>query len=245
MTDLLDEELVSPAESLPIAPPGAPASVQCRYCAEVFEGGARFLNRGRHESKMHKEEKAKAKTSPKPKGKPGPKPKPKVAKPASKPAARRTSAADAISTVLASAGSMVAKVDQPLSRALTISAPATGSAIDELVAGTFVDRSVLQPFAKGADKWERLGGVIAFPVLVAVISRRPQMFVPLEGYLRDSLTDVLVASVPAMQKRKAKEKKAVDALSALAQVDERYAQSEDPIGLLLADIFGDPDGSED
>lgn len=240
MTDLLDE-VTSDEEVIPQAPPEAVPVVTCRYCSEVFEGAPRLIRRGLHEKKAHPDEWAKAKAGgpkPKPKKAPAKKATPKAPTKPSAPKPRRTSTASALSAVLSNAAPLVGRVDPPLSRALMFSAPATGAAIDELLAGTFVDRMALQPLAKGADKWDRLGGVIAFPVLVAVVSRRPQMFEPLQGYLRDSLTDVLVQSIPAMKQKQARERKAVEALSSLREVDERYAQAEDPIGVLLMDIFG-------
>ena len=111
------------------------------------------------------------------------------------------------------------------------------AAVDELVAGTVVDRVVIQRFAGAADKWERVGGVIAFPVLIALISRNPALLPVLEDDLREATLDVLIASIPTFEKQAQKERKAVDALSRLKKVDPRYAETDDPIGLILRDIF--------
>ncbi|MBU6429194.1 MAG: hypothetical protein KGR26_09310 [Cyanobacteria bacterium REEB65] len=233
MTELLTSEEETP----PAAVEPAPATLTCHFCADTFSGAARWAQRGLHEKRKHPDERAKAKAAPqrpiskvkrKPPAKPAPKP---VGK-------RRVPAAESISQALAGIGNVIARSDPPTGRALAFSAPATGAAIDELVAGTFVDRLVVQKVVGVADKWERVGGVIAFPVLVAVISRKPALFDPLEGYLRDATTEVLIASVPSLAKKKAREQKAVDALRQLGQVDERYAHTDDPIGLLLRDIFG-------
>ncbi|MDE1881991.1 MAG: hypothetical protein KGI89_15765 [Euryarchaeota archaeon] len=236
MTDILTSE----EETAPQAVEPGPATVSCHFCADTFSGPARFFARGRHEKSKHHDEWVKAKAAPvtKSKGKPAPKPKPKSAAGGPSGGRRRVPAAESISQALAGIGNVIARSDPPTGRALAFSAPATGAAIDELVANTFVDRLVVQKVVGVADKWERVGGVIAFPVLVAVISRKPALFDPLEGYLRDATTEVLIASVPSLAKKKAREQKAVDALRQLGQVDERYAQTDDPIGLLLRDIFG-------
>lgn len=253
MTDVLSvqhdalDDLTSDAETPPQAAPSTPESVTCRYCPSTFEGPARFIRRGRHESKDHPDEYLKAKaTGRKPKAR-------KTSKAAKKPAAtksvtpgkKRIAAGDSIGTVLGMVAQVVVRVDAPTGRALALSSTATGEAVDQLVAGTIVDRLVIQKFAGAADKWEKVGGVIAFPVLVAVVSRNPALFDPLEGQLRSAALDVITASVPSLEKQKKREKMAVDALRRLGQVDERYAQTDDPIGLILRDIFGVPEAGGD
>ena len=246
----LDDELLSIHESTPTAPKAPPAeaaSAQCRYCSEIFEGGpVRLVRRGIHEKAKHREEWEAAK-------KPGAKkPVKKVAKkPATAktttttPGKKRVSAADSIGTNVARIGRVLGSMDAPVGRALVFAAPATGAAADELLAGTYVDRKVVQRFAGVADKWERLGGVIAFPILIALISKNPALYDVLEGDLRDATLDVLIANVPSLEKQAAREKKAVDALRRLGAIDERFATSADPIGLILRDLFAQPDPVED
>ena len=236
----LDEELTSIRETPPSEPKTAADATTCHYCSQVFEGPARWFTRGRHEKDKHREEWLAAKSGTKPKAKAPKKPATPRAPKASATSTARTKripAAESIARNLGRVAKMLGSADPALSRALTFSAPATGLAVDELVAGTFVDRVAIQRFAGVADKWERLGGVIAFPILVTVIARNPALYAPLEDDLRDATLDVLIASIPTFEKRAAREKKAVDALRRLGQVDERYATSDDPIGLILRDIF--------
>ena len=240
----LDDEILSPNEVAPAAkaeagPAGA--STRCRYCAEDFDGGFRFAKRGMHEKKEHRTE-WEAARQPGAKKVARAKKATKKAAPAKKPAtritpAKRISAADSIATNVGRVAKLLGGLDAPLSRALVFSAPATGQAVDELVAGTVVDKLVVQRIAAVSDKWERLGGVIAFPVLVAVISKNPALFPVLEDELREATMDVLIANIPTMEKKKAREKKAFETLSRLGQVDERYAATDDPLRLLLEDIF--------
>lgn len=251
MTDILpgvgnalEEQFTSTTEVAPKVAAPEPAGATCHFCSQVFEGPARWFSRGRHEKEKHHDEWIASKAGTKPKktakkatAKAGPKPKGPVIK-GTVTNAKRIPAGESISRNLARVAKMIGQADAPLGRALTFSAPATGTAVDDIVAGTFVDRVVIQRFAGAADKWEKFGGVIAFPILIAVISRNPALLPMLEDDLRDATLDVIIASIPTFEKQKAREKKAVDALHRLGQVDERYAQTNDPIGLILQDIFG-------
>jgi hypothetical protein len=255
MTDVLpgvnsfiEEELTSTAETKPRPAEKQPEGLTCHFCTEVFEGGARFVKRGLHEKRQHPDEWTAAKaTGVKPtkktaKAKKAATPRKAPAKPASGPVtsakAKRIPAGDGIAMALGMTAQVVMKVDGPVGRALQFSAPATGDAVDELVAGTFVDRKVIQPFVGVADKWEKVGGIIAFPVLIAVISRNPALYLPLEDQLRAATVDVINAAVPTLEKRKKAEQKAADSIARLGKVDPRYADSDDPIRLILEDIFG-------
>jgi hypothetical protein len=250
VTDVLDEtldDLTSQSETKPKAAEKAPDSVGCRYCSQTFEGPARWFQRGTHEKKAHHEQWLATKAGVKPKAKKATKTaaKPRAAKSTVVVNSKRIPVSESVTRNLGRLSKMVVRVDVPLGRALQFSAPATGSAVDEVVAGTYVDRKVIQPLAGYADKWEKFGGVIAFPVMIALCSRNPEMFPLLEDDLRDATLDVLIASIPTFEKRAVREKKAVDALRRLGQVDARYATTDDPIGLILRDIFApveEPDG---
>jgi hypothetical protein len=237
----IDSEILSTHEQPPTPaekPASDPAISKCRFCPDEFTGGARFVQRGLHEKRKHPDEwKAGRKEPVKKATKAKKAPVKKATASVTSPRAKRISAAESIATNVGRVAKFLGGVDAPLSRALVFSAPATGQAVDELVAGTVVDRIVVQKFAGVSDKWERLGGVIAFPVLVAVISRNPALFPALESELRDATLDVLIANIPTLEKQKAREQKAVQALRKLGQIDERFATSTDPIGLILQDLF--------
>jgi len=245
--DALADEFTSSEETAPKTPTPAPAVHSCRYCSQTFEGASWYFQRGKHEKEKHHDERVATKAGVKPKGaakKPAPKEsKPRATKTVTGPVTsskKRIPAGDSIARNLGRVAKMVTQADAPLGRALTFSAPATGAAIDEVVAGTFVDRMVVQRFAGAADKWEKFGGVIAFPVLIAVISRNPALLPMLEEDLREATLEVVISSIPTFEKKRAREQKAIDALSRLGKVDPRYAETNDPIGLILQDIFGPP-----
>ena len=237
------DDFTSRTETPPQRPEAAPLLTTCRYCPETFQGAARYVQRGLHEKRKHPDEfaAAKAGVKPKVKAKKGQHRKPAATKsvtgPVTPPGKKRISAADAIATNLGRIAKIVAQADLPLGRALTFSAPATGVAVDELVAGTVVDRVVVQKFAGLSDKWDKLSGAFAFPVLVAIVSRNPALYDVLESEMRDAALDVIIGSIPSLEKQKVRERKAVDALRRLGQVDERYATAVDPLGLFIKDIF--------
>ena len=238
----IDDEIMSKNETVPSAPretDAGPPSVTCHYCTESFEGGARWFARGRHEKSKHKQEWEASK-------KPGakkPAPKRTTVKRVAAPkkvtgatGSKRVSAADALSDNIGRGARLLGAINPAMSRALVFSAPAAGQAIDEVVAGTIVDR-VVQPFAKAADKWDRLGGVLSFPILFAIVSAKPDMLPMLEEDLREATIDVLIASIPTLIKKKEREKKAFDALAKLGEVDARYRDNADPVGLMLRDLL--------
>lgn len=239
----LDDEILSTHETAPKAPkepPVNPASAQCHYCTDTFEGAARWFNRGRHEKSKHEAEWKANRV-------PGAKKATRAKKAAKRVAAakktpvagvgkKRVSAANALSDNIGRAARMFGTINPAMGRALVFSAPATGQAIDEVVAGTIVDR-VVQPFAKAADKWDQLGGVLSFPILFAIVSARPDMMKVLEPDLRESVIDVLIGSIPTLIKQKEREAKAFDALEKLGEVDARYANAKDKVGLLLQDLL--------
>jgi hypothetical protein len=246
VTDVLDlghdalDDFTSTAETKPKAAEKPVDVTTCRYCPKTFDGGpARYVRRGTHEKKEHHDQwqAAKAGVSKPKKATAKKSTTPKAKTTVTGPKSKRVSAADSIGRNLARLGKLIGNVDGPVGRAVFFSAPATGTAVDELVAGTVVDRVAIQPFANYADKWEKFGGIVAFPILIALISKNPDLYPVLEDDLREATLDVIIASIPTFEKQARKEKQAVDALARLRKIDERYANAEDPILLILQDIF--------
>ena len=239
VTSFLEEELTSSAESKPKAAAKEPASSDCHYCPKTFEGPARFFQRGAHEKKDHHDQWLAAKAGVTPKKSTTKKATAAPKKAAAAPAAgrKRIPAAESLTKNIARGARMFASVNPPMGRALAFSAPATGQAIDDVVAGTYVDRKVIQRFAGAADKWDRLGGVLSFPILFGICSTKPEFFPMLEADLREATIDVIIASIPSLEKQKQREDKAVAALLRLGEIDERYASTDDPVGLMLRDLL--------
>jgi hypothetical protein len=126
----------------------------------------------------------------------------------------------------------------PLANALMFEAPAAGQAIDLAIAGTFVDRKIVQPLVGGAEKWEALGAVITLPVMVHLISIYPGLQSAFEPQLRRSAEEILILSVPTIRKKVERDRKVVDALAELGHLDPAIAADPDPIGSIIAGFYG-------
>lgn len=63
----------------------------------------------------------------------------------------------------------------PTGRMLQYQAPAAGLILDRAIAGTLPDRMVLQPLARGRDKWEDAAFLIAAPLVTFGITRTMQL----------------------------------------------------------------------
>jgi len=86
---------------------------------------------------------------------------------------------------------------------LAMQAPVAGVVVDEICAGTIVDR-VLQPLARGGEKAEKAFALLGPPLIVGMISARPELFQPLSGPLKIALLSWSEISEPAARKAEAK-----------------------------------------
>ena len=157
-----------------------------------------------------------------------------------KPSARRTSAVEFLTTAWAGAGQYLVRSgkDLPVGRVLQIQAPSAGAQLDVLLAGTFLDKLILQPLAKSYDSVSGLGSLLAFPMLVGVYEHSPQSRPVVEGLLIDIARSSLGDLAPALRAQRTKEAKAVKDLQELTDLlDVPVAKGEDPITAFLNMIF--------
>lgn len=240
-TDVTDDTLLSTDEVAPVEakPVEAPPVSKCPECAVSYSGGFRQARLGAHMKREHPEAWAKrqaAKVGAVPAKRAPRKRVPSAATPAAKP--KRRSAADLFGRVIDALSTVIVRIDQPTGSALAFTAPAAGAALDDLAAGTFVDKRLIQPATAAADKWEKVSAVVGLPILVALMSRRPQLRPALEGPLREAVVDVLIARQPIARKRAEREHRAAEAIAALGELDPEIAAAEDPIGLIVQSFFG-------
>lgn len=116
----------------------------------------------------------------------------------------------------------------PVGRMLAIQAPVAGVIVDDLARGTIVDR-VLQPLARGSEKAEKGFALLGPPVLVAMISNKPELYPALVGPLKVAMLSWVELAGPAMEKA---ERKA----AALAEKVGDGANIDAMIAALFADI---------
>jgi len=247
VTDTLSKEddLLSDTEVMPATPVTPKPSFPCGVddCTKEFTTP---MGRGAHQRFAHGIKGAAAK-----KKKPAPKKKaPAESKPRQPATAvvRRKSAAEIIGEIFSGLGGVVQTFDAPLGNVLAFEAPAAGLAIDKAVAGTALDRIIVQPLAGGAERWEALGAILALPLMIKLIEMQPALLVPLEPRLRSAVGQVLVYSLPAIKRRAEEERKVADALAELGALDPSIGKGGDPVGDivrgLLAPMFEAPGADE-
>ena len=125
----------------------------------------------------------------------------------------------------------------PLANSLAFEAPAAGQAIDTAIAGSLIDRKIVQPLAGGAEKWEAVGACLSLPVLVHMCTVFPHLQPAFEPQMRRAAEEILVLSVPTIRKKVERDRKLADALAELGHIDPTIAASKDPVGDILAGFF--------
>jgi len=234
------EDLLSAHEVVPKHLKAEPETESCPYCDKTFKaGGFGRAHLANHVKYSHKDEAPLKKTPPA-------KPKPKLPKSAAlakavpEPKAKaRKPAGENLSLLVSGGAQFAAKSGYvPLANALMFEAPAAGQAIDLAIAGTFVDRKIVQPLVGGAEKWEALGAVITLPVMVHLISIYPGLQSAFEPQLRRAAEEILILSVPTIRKKVERDRKVVDALAELGHLDPAIAADPDPIGSIIAGFYG-------
>ena len=221
--------------------------VPCPYCDKDFRGGR--WGKGplaSHVKYKHKDKPQIGKT-PSAKGKPKLPKSAALAKAVPEPKAKaRKPAGENLSLLVSGGAQFAAKSGYiPLANALMFEAPAAGQAIDLAIAGTFVDRKIVQPLVGGAEKWEALGAVITLPVMVHLISVYPGLQSAFEPQLRRAAEEILILSVPTIRKKVERDRKVVDALAELGHLDPAIANDPDPIGSIIGGFFGPTEAPSD
>jgi hypothetical protein len=234
------EEFLSAHEIVPKHLKTEPDRVPCPYCDKDFRGGR--WGKGplaSHVKYKHKDQPQIGKTTPA-KGKPKLPKSAAVAKAVPEPKAKaRKPAGENLSLLVSGGAQFAAKSGYvPLANALMFEAPAAGQAIDLAIAGTFVDRKIVQPLVGGAEKWEALGAVITLPMMVHLISVYPGLQAAFEPQLRRAAEEILILSVPTIRKKVERDRKVVDALAELGHLDPAIAKDPDPIGSIIAGFYG-------
>ena len=234
------EDLLSAHEVVPKQAKAEPETEPCPYCDKTFKaGGFGRAHLANHIKHTHPD-KAPLKKTPPANGKPQLPKSAAVAKAVPEPKAKaRKPAGENLSLLVSGGAQFAAKSGYvPLANALMFEAPAAGQAIDLAIAGTFVDRKIVQPLVGGAEKWEALGAVITLPVMVHLISVYPGLQSAFEPQLRRAAEEILILSVPTIRKKVERDRKVVDALAELGHLDAAIAADPDPIGSIIGGFFG-------
>lgn len=130
----------------------------------------------------------------------------------------RRSLASGVSTVLGFAADVATRAfpaQVPTARALGFVAPAAGHAVDQVVAGTIIDRA-LQPVAAKGDKVKTLGNIFALPAMVFAVSNRPELYPALLPMMREAVMANIVATGPVLVEKKKQDAEAARVLQEMA-----------------------------
>lgn len=148
-----------------------------------------------------------------------------------------TLAAGGIGTLLGMSG-----VSPAGGMALKLEAPLLGPALDKAVAGTIVDKAVIQPLVKTKGKFDEVAPLVMFPALVAVLERSPAMLPQVYPFLRMAIVPMLDQLVVSMRKQALEEEKLRAAAAELSAMSPEFAamfeSGSEPVDAILEFVIG-------
>jgi hypothetical protein len=106
--------------------------------------------------------------------------------------------------------------------------------LDDAVAGTLVDRKLLQPLVKGRGRFDALGSVFGPPAIILAIENDPSKAPLLIPVLKSTIRNSLPQMAKAMKKVQAKEKAQAEAA---AELFPDLLPGEDPADAIIAMLF--------
>jgi len=149
---------------------------------------------------------------------------------------RRTSSADTLEDIIGGVGALAVRTGKhaPLGRYLQFSSAVNAEILDDAVAGTLVDRKLLQPLVKGRGRFDALGSVFGPPAIILAIENDPSKAPLLIPVLKSTIRNSLPQMAKAMKKVQAKEKAQAEAA---AELFPDLLPGEDPADAIIAMLF--------
>src|ERR1035437_9757472 len=213
----IEEDLTSKHATAP--KPAAPTAkeYQCPHCDKVYGKGLDRIRRTNLSNHIRHKHKDAAPPKPKTVAK---LPKAAIAVKAEGPPAKakaRKPAGENLALLVSLGAQFFARSGYlPLANSLAFEAPAAGQAIDPAIAGSLIDRKIVQPLAGGAEKWEAVGACLSLPILVHMCTVFPHLQLAFEPQMRRAAEEILVLSVPTIRKKVERDRKLADAQIARA-----------------------------
>jgi len=150
-------------------------------------------------------------------------------------AQKRVSTADTLGDVWSGIGSIAQRFGHaPLGRYLQWQGTAAGEMLDEVVAGTIIDRKLLQPAVRARGRLDILVALGGPPVLILQMERNPQQAEMLLPLLKSSIRSSLPTMLPAMKKAQLREDK-VNA--AVKEMFPDLPDGVDPVEEVINQLF--------
>lgn len=128
--------------------------------------------------------------------------------------------------------------DKPVGRMMQFQATLAGATLDEFFAGTLIDKFIIQPMARSADKAGALGAIVGGPLLIGIYERQPETGPLLEPFIRAICESTLVEMEPLITKRSRKTKRAAEAIARMRK-EFNIPDDMDPIDAVLNMVFRD------
>lgn len=123
----------------------------------------------------------------------------------------------------------------PTSRVLALQAPVAGMVLEDTLRGTLADR-VLQPFARSQGKWQEVSALVGPPLIVSILTVRPELSGQLLPVLRKQLRTWVMIAGPKMKARERQEKKALAAMGL-----DNTEQLDAEIDRMVQGLFAPPE----
>ena len=156
---------------------------------------------------------------------------------------KRVPAADLIESGWGALGGLVARspMHGALGRYLQWQAPATGNVLDKALAGTLVDRKLVQPAVRAHDSLGAIGAILGPPILIWSIERDPHKAGVLLPILRAQILASLPTMVDAMKRQKVRDEKVS---KSIRELFPDLPEGADPVEEILAYLFSGPTPTE-
>ena len=149
------------------------------------------------------------------------------------PARRRESLENVIQFAWGGLANLAARGGRvPTARVLQLQAPVAGLIVDEIAKGTIVDR-VLQPLARTGKRGEMAFALLAPPLLVEAISRRPDqqaLLVPMLAAALEMYADIAGPKLAAARRRAEKRAQELGADDIQQMINWLFAAPDAPAG---------------
>lgn len=131
---------------------------------------------------------------------------------------KRTPVSSELGILWKLAANIVAPISPPAARAVVLEAPIAGQILDDAVAGTVIDRWLIQPFAGANDKYGPLILLISFPVAVYIADAHPEHRAMVEDYVHKAIVEIMVSTADLMKATAEAEAHASEQLAELGSV---------------------------
>ena len=145
----------------------------------------------------------------------------------------RVSAASLLGFAYSGIGYLAARDQRgvPVARSMDLMAPVAGEVLDDVIKGTFVDH-LLQPVVRNSDKAEKIAALTGFPLLVSLVTARPELYPVVRSAMRMSIVLALEVSEQPMKKLQRKAEQFEEKFGAIdidGMIDAVFADLDMPV----------------